>query len=389
MVGSPLRRQAGPMSANPDFPPPPPPSNGGRGRLTRSRSDRMLAGVAGGLGRYFGLDPVIARVAFVVLLFFGGAGALLYLAAVLLVPNEDDAVTVDLTKGGQRERSSLLVALGVIALVCVFGVIVGPIALAASAVVVPLLFLMILGLGIAWLVTGRRPDREPASIVRAVLLGLGLLTLTFALAAASFWGAGIGGDTVVAGAVIAAGVGMVVAAFFRPARWLVLPALALAIPAGFVAAAGIDLHGGYGERTYRPGSIQALDTQYELAMGQITLDLRDVDFPRGDTALDLDVGLGEAVLIVPEDLCVTTDATMGAGRADVFDRGSEGVDVDWRDDATAKPGGARLVVDADLGIGHLDIRNTDTVQRYDRFDRSGPSWREWDERRGSNDGCAA
>ena len=53
------------------------------GRLRRSRTDRKVAGVAGGLARHLDIDPVILRVAFVVLVFFGGAGLILYAAWVL------------------------------------------------------------------------------------------------------------------------------------------------------------------------------------------------------------------------------------------------------------------------------------------------------------------
>ena len=56
--------------------------------LRRSYTDRMLAGVAGGLARYFGVDPTIVRIAFVVLTVFGGAGIPLYLAGLLLIPDE-------------------------------------------------------------------------------------------------------------------------------------------------------------------------------------------------------------------------------------------------------------------------------------------------------------
>src|SRR3712207_551985 len=102
MVGRPVRRHAAPMSATPpppDQPETPDPSEQPTQRVAqdtpprrflRSRTDRMLAGVAGGLGRYFGVDPVLVRIALVVLTFFGGAGALLYLAVVLLVPNEGE-----------------------------------------------------------------------------------------------------------------------------------------------------------------------------------------------------------------------------------------------------------------------------------------------------------
>ena len=56
--------------------------------LRRSLDDRMLAGVAGGLARYFGVDAVIVRIAFVVLAVFGGTGIALYLAGLLLIPDE-------------------------------------------------------------------------------------------------------------------------------------------------------------------------------------------------------------------------------------------------------------------------------------------------------------
>ena len=55
-------------------------------RFRRSRTDRKIAGVAGGLGRHLNIDPTILRVLFVVLVFFGGAGLLLYGVAWLIVP---------------------------------------------------------------------------------------------------------------------------------------------------------------------------------------------------------------------------------------------------------------------------------------------------------------
>src|SRR5262249_53564367 len=57
-------------------------------RLEGSSSDKMLAGVCGGLGRYFELNPTAFRVGFVVLTLLGGAGVLVYLAAALVIPGE-------------------------------------------------------------------------------------------------------------------------------------------------------------------------------------------------------------------------------------------------------------------------------------------------------------
>jgi phage shock protein PspC (stress-responsive transcriptional regulator) len=67
---------------------PKPGSNPSRILLRRSLDDRMLAGVAGGLAHYFGIDAMIVRIAFVVLTFIGGAGIPLYLAGLLLIPDE-------------------------------------------------------------------------------------------------------------------------------------------------------------------------------------------------------------------------------------------------------------------------------------------------------------
>jgi phage shock protein PspC (stress-responsive transcriptional regulator) len=59
-----------------------------RPALRRPYQDRMLAGVAAGLARYFGVDLTIVRIAFVVLTIVGGAGIPLYLAGLLLIPDE-------------------------------------------------------------------------------------------------------------------------------------------------------------------------------------------------------------------------------------------------------------------------------------------------------------
>ena len=78
-------------------PPTPGPDSGPRvgwddirdlGRIRRTTADRRVAGVAGGLARHLDIDPLIVRVAFVVLTFFGGAGLLLYIACWLLLPED-------------------------------------------------------------------------------------------------------------------------------------------------------------------------------------------------------------------------------------------------------------------------------------------------------------
>jgi len=57
-------------------------------RLYRSRDDRVLEGVCGGLAKYFDIDPVIVRVIAVLSLFLGGAGLVAYVILALVVPLE-------------------------------------------------------------------------------------------------------------------------------------------------------------------------------------------------------------------------------------------------------------------------------------------------------------
>ncbi len=78
----------------PELVPPPyapetvPPPEVGAHVLRRSKTDRVVAGVAGGLGRYLGIDPVILRVAFVVLTLAGLAGVLVYIIGWIAIPEE-------------------------------------------------------------------------------------------------------------------------------------------------------------------------------------------------------------------------------------------------------------------------------------------------------------
>ncbi|HEV8560307.1 MAG TPA: PspC domain-containing protein [Actinophytocola sp.] len=61
-------------------------------QLRRSRSDRMVAGVCGGIAKHFGVDAALVRILLVAATILGiGTGAVLYLACWLIVPEEDRA----------------------------------------------------------------------------------------------------------------------------------------------------------------------------------------------------------------------------------------------------------------------------------------------------------
>jgi phage shock protein PspC (stress-responsive transcriptional regulator) len=63
-------------------------------KLYRSRTDRKLVGVCGGLGKYFDIDSTIVRIVFVLLLFCGSLGFWLYIAMAIIVPEEPASLSV-------------------------------------------------------------------------------------------------------------------------------------------------------------------------------------------------------------------------------------------------------------------------------------------------------
>jgi phage shock protein C len=57
-------------------------------KLYRSRTDRTIAGVCGGLAEYFGLDSTVVRLVFVIMFLLGGHGLLVYLILWVLMPEK-------------------------------------------------------------------------------------------------------------------------------------------------------------------------------------------------------------------------------------------------------------------------------------------------------------
>jgi phage shock protein PspC (stress-responsive transcriptional regulator) len=320
-------------------------------RLVRSRSDRVIGGVCAGVARYLGVDVLVVRVAAVALVLLGGVGALLYLGGLMLLPDEAGETYA----GGESTRGRFFTALGVVALVGAACLVLSGAVLGALGVVVPLAFVALLGLFAWWMVSGHGPGEDWRAVLRRSLAGLAVIFGCAVVFVGGGWAAAAGGGTLVASLVIGAGVAIVLGAFVRPVRWLVLPAISLALGAGFVSAAGVDLDGGVGERDYRPAAASEIRDRYQLGAGQLVVDLRDTRLPKGDVPVDLDLGMGEAVLLVPDDVCVASRARVGMGNVRVFDRNSDGVDVDWEDRRAAPAGVTRIVVDADVGFGEFRV----------------------------------
>ena len=170
-----------------------------------------------------------------------------------------------------------------------------------------------------------------------MVLGVALIVLCFVLAITGAWAAAAGGNGVVAGIVIAAGLALIAGAFFGSwARWLILPALALALPAGVVAAANLDVGGGTGEVTYRPTGTDAVRDSYRLGIGHLVVDLRDARLTPGDHRIKIRLGVGGAELLVPPGVCVSSANHVGIGGTSVFNRHGGGIDTDGQSSQGAR-----------------------------------------------------
>lgn len=330
-----------------------------RRRLVRSRRGRLVGGVCSGLGDHFGVDPILFRIAFVGLAIFSGVGVAIYLAFLLLVPEE----------GASRppirfRRSSWVSLLGVLAIILAalialsaaniqmpstawgFGVGLGSIALVGTIAAV------------IWHRLRRAREKGRSSADRRLLSALAFLTAAAAVivlvAVAGAWLAGING--MLAGwIVVAIGAVLIFTAFTGGTRWLALPAFVFAFSVAVTAAADVDLHGGFGDRTYRPTTLAEVRDGYRLGAGRLEVDLRDVSFPAGPTHLPIRLGVGEVVVLVPKDVCVATRAQIGGGYVGALDRQDGGLDVNWDNRPSPPPHRPRLVLDAQLGLGALFV----------------------------------
>jgi phage shock protein C len=101
--------------------PEPPPVDGGQRVVRRSRSERVIAGVCGGVGRYLGVDPVLLRIAFIILALANGLGVIAYVVCWVAIPEERPDQPSAPAPQGRRETGRLvlggsLVVLGLVLL---------------------------------------------------------------------------------------------------------------------------------------------------------------------------------------------------------------------------------------------------------------------------------
>lgn len=317
------------------FTPPPPPPYAPVRKLYRSRGDRVLGGVCGGIGRHYDMDPVLLRILVVVAtVFTGGVFLLAYVLAWIFIPDEP-AYWAPAPQQPPVPPTYTAYAAG-----------------GTGAYVDP-------GTGQVYGGTAYRyippPRTEPRSY-------LGLLTLSAAvvvgalLGLANALGASISGLIVFASMLLVLGVGMVVGGWRGRTRWLIAPALVVLLIVQGTAAVHHIVGGasGVGDRRWTP---VATSQSFDLGAGSAVLDLSKTS--PGTSSFTAKVGIGELRVILPRDTTLVLDANVGVGEIDL--PGTPNNDGTNLTSTTTVPAltttVARTVnLKADIGLGTLVVR---------------------------------
>ncbi len=267
-------------------------------RLERPASGRRIAGVCAGLGRYFDLSPTFYRLGFVVLTLLGGAGILVYLAAVLVIPEEGKQESIaGEALAERREKPWPLVGVGLVGAalaVLLARATLGSMAGGGWALI------LIIGLGVLWASHGSSRGRVLLRVVIGTITAF-ILAIIVAAAIAISW-------------------------------------------------FDVGLSNGVGNRSYQPNAASALQSSYHLGIGQLHLDLTKVGPITTGTVVHAKVDVGEVLVTVPQGLDVAVNSHAKLGSLDILNQHNDG-----RNATFSSGGGAKLVIDASVGAGQIRV----------------------------------
>ena len=351
-------------------------------RLVRVDDGRWLGGVAAGLGRYFDVNPLVYRIAFVALAFAGGTGILLYLAAWLVIPAEgsEDSTAVQALRE-HRDRPWLLLGVGLLLLSAVLVLSESDLWSGAGNI---WLAALLGGGALLWWHLAHRGDAAPAAppappdadvatgvvppppqprrqgkpslaapVIGALLAVAGILCLLAVLDVYE-----IDLELALAASLAVVGAAIAVGAFtgFRVGSLVALGTVLLGCFA-FAAALPVSLSAGIGDKVDRPRDAAVLEHSYEYGIGDYELDLTNVRLAVRETHVDVSLGMGSLVVTVPEEAAVEVDAHAGAGEVVLFGASDDGIGADREVSLPGpEPDSPRLVLDASVGFGQIEVR---------------------------------
>lgn len=190
---------------------------------------------------------------------------------------------------------------------------------------------------------------------------------------------------------LAVGAGLVVGTWFGRARWLTLPALLLLLP-GLVLSTVVDeldlpLGAGIGESRAGATAPADVDDVYELGIGELTLNLGELDVSEQDVSTSVRLGIGQATVVVPDDATVELTWQVTGGRAELFRQHRAGRNVKGTEVFEGEEDGGTLVLDVEVAFGEIVVERASdahlgpfTGDVFDGFELgSSPSFRTWRE----------
>jgi phage shock protein PspC (stress-responsive transcriptional regulator) len=375
----------------------PPASTVGTPRLRRRATDRVAAGVASGLADYLNVDPLLIRVALVGLVLFNGAGFFIYFAAWLFIPVEGSDTSI--VEGWIRRLGASAGTAGTITWVVL--AIIGTMLLldamrpeGGMMTVRPMvgfaIALLVIAGGIllvrrsasagpsgvtdapvagesagaadappapATVARGPRVKRDPSPlgyyVVGLLLLTIGVMTALDGATAADILPGQYAG---VALGIL--GAGLIAAAWWGRARWLILLGLLLIPPAIALGFVEVPMDGRWGEYREAPTSASELRGEYQVSAGRLELDLRELPPSTDDRHVAASIGIGRLVVILPEGAAAEISTQVGAGQSNLLGARQEGTGLA---DEDSSPGtGGAFVLDLQAGIGSVLVRTVST-----------------------------
>ena len=372
-------------------------------RLQLSRTNRQIAGVAGGLGRYFDVDPTLVRVVLVVLALFGGAGLWVYAAVWLFTP--DEATGRAAIHTSPETRKVLLIIAAVIAGLSALGSGWGPAGMVVDGPTGALVPIGIVVL-VVMLVTNRtrspkaiaptatpesattesQPATQsytatapvyggytppPASSARANKRGIVLVWPTLALIAISWGvirlftlsGGHVPHGSYAASALLITGLALVGAAFVGRGGGLILTGIiatvALAMTSFIGATGGMQAWGQTDSQYVVPKTSAQVPLATSIQAGEITLDLTEItklDDLNGKT-IHIDGQAASVRVILPTGLAANVNAeAINAGEIQVSGRSvSAGINPASVHTTLGNPEWPIITLDLQVRVGEIVV----------------------------------
>jgi phage shock protein PspC (stress-responsive transcriptional regulator) len=200
----------------------------------------------------------------------------------------------------------------------------------------------------------KRP-RERSKLGRITFFGLvmvlGLLALT------DVAGASVPVSAYFAAVLATIALGLIIGAWFGRARGLI--ALALVATIGLVISSGVERYGGQvANSDYHPQNISQVADRYDFKLGNVTLDLRAVDFTGVQQDITVAMNVGQIKVLLPANVDTTASVAMDGGRAVVFGREYNDGNVNSlniTDQGSDGTGGGTLRLNIELKTGNVEV----------------------------------